>query len=310
MSTTRRSTKFAALVVGLSLIAAACGDDDDTTTTGAPPEETSAEGTTAPEGDDGSRRDDRTREARPHPKGTDRRHQPGDAAMTVTFEINPDAVWEDGSPITAADFECTWQASLNTPGSIVHVRLRQDHLGRARHQRQAGRRLVHAARTPRTRACSTRSSRPLPSRTATTSARTSRPRCRSRVVSTCSTRGAPSSRRSCRTRTGTARTQPTVEQLRHGPAARDTEIQALKAGEVDFIYPQFYAGIEDELADPNVAVSSSTAATTRRSTSSRRQAREPGPFADPAFREGFSKSIDLTRCSTRSTSRSLPIANC
>ena len=31
--------------------------------------------------------------------------------MTITYEISPDAVWEDGSPITAADFECTWQAS-------------------------------------------------------------------------------------------------------------------------------------------------------------------------------------------------------
>ena len=38
--------------------------------------------------------------------------------MTITIDINPDAVWEDGSPITWEDFECTWQANLNTPGSI------------------------------------------------------------------------------------------------------------------------------------------------------------------------------------------------
>ncbi len=30
--------------------------------------------------------------------------------MTLTFDINPDAVWEDGTPITWEDFECTWQA--------------------------------------------------------------------------------------------------------------------------------------------------------------------------------------------------------
>ena len=39
--------------------------------------------------------------------------------MQITYEINPKAVWEDGSPITAADFECTWEASLNTPKSIA-----------------------------------------------------------------------------------------------------------------------------------------------------------------------------------------------
>jgi len=39
--------------------------------------------------------------------------------MTVTVNLNPDAVWEDGSPITVADLECTWQANLNTPGAIA-----------------------------------------------------------------------------------------------------------------------------------------------------------------------------------------------
>ena len=38
--------------------------------------------------------------------------------MTVTIDINPDAVWDDGTPITFADFECTYHANLNTPGSI------------------------------------------------------------------------------------------------------------------------------------------------------------------------------------------------
>ena len=38
--------------------------------------------------------------------------------MTLTVDINPDAVWSDGTPITAADFKCTWEANLNTPGAI------------------------------------------------------------------------------------------------------------------------------------------------------------------------------------------------
>ena len=41
--------------------------------------------------------------------------------MTITVNLNPDAVWEDGTPITVADLECTWQAQLNTPGSIETV---------------------------------------------------------------------------------------------------------------------------------------------------------------------------------------------
>ena len=41
--------------------------------------------------------------------------------MQITYEINPKAVWDDGSPITVADFECSWQAALKTPGSIGTV---------------------------------------------------------------------------------------------------------------------------------------------------------------------------------------------
>jgi peptide/nickel transport system substrate-binding protein len=43
-------------------------------------------------------------------------------AMTVTIDIAPSAVWEDGTPITADDFECSWRAASNTPGSIVAAR--------------------------------------------------------------------------------------------------------------------------------------------------------------------------------------------
>ena len=39
--------------------------------------------------------------------------------MRVTIDLDPDAVWDDGSPIGVADFECTWQASANTPGSAL-----------------------------------------------------------------------------------------------------------------------------------------------------------------------------------------------
>ena len=41
--------------------------------------------------------------------------------FTVTYHMNPDAVWSDGSPITCADVEFTWQAKLNTTGVLSQV---------------------------------------------------------------------------------------------------------------------------------------------------------------------------------------------
>jgi murein DD-endopeptidase MepM/ murein hydrolase activator NlpD len=38
--------------------------------------------------------------------------------MTLTININPKAVWDDGSPITVADYKCSFDAIMNTPGSI------------------------------------------------------------------------------------------------------------------------------------------------------------------------------------------------
>lgn len=41
--------------------------------------------------------------------------------FTITFNLNPDAVWEDGTPITSEDVEFTWKAILNTKGTISTV---------------------------------------------------------------------------------------------------------------------------------------------------------------------------------------------
>lgn len=41
--------------------------------------------------------------------------------FTVTYPIDEAAVWDDGSPITCADVEFTWQAKLNTTGSLTTV---------------------------------------------------------------------------------------------------------------------------------------------------------------------------------------------
>ena len=37
--------------------------------------------------------------------------------MTITYELNPEAHWADGRPITSSDLRATWQAVVSTPGA-------------------------------------------------------------------------------------------------------------------------------------------------------------------------------------------------
>ena len=173
---------FAALAVGLSLVAAACGerrrrhgtarhhrrDDDDRCRT-----------TTHRH----RRRDDRHRRRPTRTGRDDRRHRrrhdgrspPATSAMTITIDINPDAVWEDGTPITCG------RLRVHVAGEPEHAWLDQAPPATTR---SSGRRPARATSrsssasarsTRRTRACSTRSSRRPPSTTAWTSRPTSRP---------------------------------------------------------------------------------------------------------------------------------------
>jgi len=41
--------------------------------------------------------------------------------FTITYHLNPKAVWEDGTPITSADVDFTWKAILNTTGTTGPV---------------------------------------------------------------------------------------------------------------------------------------------------------------------------------------------
>ena len=43
----------------------------------------------------------------------------GGGGMLVTYTLSDVALWSDGTPMSAADFECTWQATVNTSGSII-----------------------------------------------------------------------------------------------------------------------------------------------------------------------------------------------
>jgi ABC-type oligopeptide transport system substrate-binding subunit len=124
----RRSKRLVALVAGLALVAAACGgdDDDDTADTGAPSTEEAASDTTTAEtgatdtttAETGAT--DTTTAETGGTGGTGATTPAGEGGgMTVTVPLNPDAVWDDGTPITIADLQCTLDAVMNTPGSLT-----------------------------------------------------------------------------------------------------------------------------------------------------------------------------------------------
>ncbi|MEP7203260.1 MAG: ABC transporter substrate-binding protein, partial [Ilumatobacteraceae bacterium] len=109
MRITKRSNRYAALAIGLAFIAASCGDDGGSTSDTA----AQATDTTAAATDTTAAATDTTA------AGSDTTAASTDgAAMTLTMDINPDAVWDDGTPITFADFKCTSDSILNTPGSL------------------------------------------------------------------------------------------------------------------------------------------------------------------------------------------------
>lgn len=285
MSTTRRGTKFAALVVGLSLIAAACGGDDEETTTATDaPTETEAPEATEPAPE--------TTEA-----GGETTEAPGtteapaaEAAMRVTVDIAPEAVWEDGSPITVADFQCTLDANLNTPGSITtagYDQIISVEAGESDSQVVVEYSAIYAPYKglfgSLIKAAAVEDCSDVSTDFADINETSARPYIMeswspSQVVF------APNENY-----WGDA---PVTERVVMVPLAdADTQNAALLAGEVDFIYPQFYGGITDALADPNVAnevvFGGDYEGFYLQSDPSR-----GGPFSDPIFRQAFLQSID------------------
>ena len=124
VSNMRRAKRLVALAAGLSLVAMACGGDDDddgTTATTAGEEEGTETTTAATEAPEGTEAPSDTTAAGGGEGEEEGAAPAGDVAMTITVNLNPDAVWEDGTPITVADLECTWQAQLESTGSIETV---------------------------------------------------------------------------------------------------------------------------------------------------------------------------------------------
>lgn len=264
MKRIRKSQKLAAGFLGAALLLAACGGGSDSAS------------------DDTS--------------GGDSGGGSGEVAMTITYDINPDAVWEDGSPITAADFECTWQAALKTPGSIStsgYDKITAVKAGDSDKQVVAEFSEVYApykglfgglVKKAAVANCEDISA------DFATDMKFSGTQWKMESWSTEQVVYVPNENYWGSKKAG-------YDKLVMVPKV-ETQIPALKAGEVDFIYPQFYAGIEEELKDPKVKTvlnygGDYEALYFNLGVDGKDADGNARAFADPAFREAFYKSMDL-----------------
>jgi len=291
----RRRSSFAALALGLTLVAGACSSDkkvssgDTTATTAAAPSTTGASTETSAAPPETTAPAPETTGVAGETTVPTTGGETGGTAMTITFNINPDAVWDDGSPITAADFKCSWEAQVNTPGSITtagYDQITSVEAGDSDKQVIASFKSVYA-----------------PYKGLFTGL------IKASAVEDCNDISGdfqtelPFSGREWKLDSWSEEQEilvpneaywgtrkPTVPKVVMVPKAdSDTEIASLKAGEVDFIYPQFYAGIADALADPNVKVALNYGGDYEAIYFQMTK----GPFADPAYRKAFVESIDL-----------------
>jgi peptide/nickel transport system substrate-binding protein len=207
--------------------------------------------------------------------------------MRVTIDLAPEAVWEDGSPITVADLECTWQANLNTPGSIGTVgydQITAVAAGSSDHQAVVDFKQVYAPYKGLFSAIIKKA-----------------------AVADCNDISAdfqtelPISGREWKIDQWSESQSilvpneaywgdaPVVSKFVMVPQPdTDTELAALKAGETDFSYPQFFGGIEEALADPNVKLAKVFGGDYEGIYFQQKE----GPLADPVFRKALALSID------------------
>ena len=277
MRKTTKVARLAAALVAVSLIGAACGSSDDEATVEeeAPVEETTAVSYPTSLDDCANVTYDY---AKPATVG----------GMTITYDINPDAVWDDGSPITAVDFAATWDAALNTPGSIStpgYDQVTAVEAGASDKQvvvtlssvyaswRDLFFSLIKAASVENTKDISADFADNIPFSGRPYKIKSWSP---DQIVFEPNTNY-----------WGTDKAV-TKKFVMVPKADQDTEIAAIKAGEVDFIYPQFFAGIEEAVKQDNIQSQIDYGGDYEGFYFQQKC----GPFADPNFRAAFSMSID------------------
>ena len=291
MRITKRSSRYAALAVGFAFIAASCGSDSTSTnaTTGG----TTGGTTAAPE---------TTAAAAPETTagGTETTAaSTGGAAMTLTIDLNPKAVWDDGSPITVADYQCSFDAIMNTPGSISttgYDKIASVEAGDSDQQVVVTfnevyapykdlfgeGRLIKAAAVKDCKDVSADFADNLPF-SAMPYKIESWSLDQLVLVKNDKYYGDDPGK---------------VDKIVMVPKAdSDTEIASLVSGETDFIFPQAYAGIKEALADPNIKSTPGYGTNYEGLYFQEDQACTPDEtrscaFKDNDFRKAFAKSID------------------
>jgi peptide/nickel transport system substrate-binding protein len=208
--------------------------------------------------------------------------------MKVTYDIAPEAVWEDGSPITVADFQATFDASMNTPGSIStsgYDQITTVEAGTSDKQVVVTLKTVYAPWRGLfgglIKAASVKNTADVSGDFADMLPFSGRPYkmqswSKDQVVYV------PNENY-----WGTDKAV-TPKVVMVPKADSDTEIASIKAGEVDFVFPQYFGGLSDAMKQDNIATSVQYGGDYEAFYFQMKC----GPFANPTFRAAFSMSID------------------
>ena len=272
-----KASRLAASLFAVALIASACGGDDAATEDTTATEEPAAEPVSYPTLAECA---DVIYDYTYTP--------PASAGMTVTYDISPAAVWEDGSPITAADFKATWEAALNTPGSISTVgydQINSVEPGTSDKQVVVDFKSVYGPYKGLfgglIKAAAVENPADISADFAEMLNFSGRP-WKMKSWSPSQVVYVPNDKY-------WGDDKPATKELVMVPMADDdTQVAAIKAGEVDFVYPQFYGGIEEAYSDPNITLKKEFGGDYEGFYFQAKC----GPFANPIFRAAFSKSID------------------
>jgi peptide/nickel transport system substrate-binding protein len=287
----RRTKRLVALAAGLGLVATACGGDDDNASTAAPTTQaataTTSAATTATTAAGGGGA------ATTAPGSTTPASgltvPSGATAMTLTVNLDPKAVWEDGSPITVADLECTWQANLQTPGSVTSTgydQITSVDQGTSDKQAVINFKSVYGPYkilfNPIIKKAAVKDCTDVSGDFDTFPKFSGRPymlqswgQSQSVFVPNPKYWGTD---------------KPKVDKFVMVPQTdQDTEVASIKAGQVDYIYPQFGDALGNAIkGDSNIKVDIQTGA---QYEGIYFQVKD-GPLADPIFRQALSESID------------------
>ena len=289
----RRTKRLVALAAGLAIVAAACGGDDDNSaaTTAAPTTSGNAATTTgstaAGETTTTAAAGETTAPGSTTP-ATGETVPTGETKMTLTVDLDPKAVWEDGSPVTADDLTCTWQANLQTPGSITtagYDQITGVEKGTSDKQAVINFKSVYGPYktlfNPILKKASVDDCADVSGDFQTEQKTSARPY----MLQSWSQNQSifvpnPNYWGTDKPKTPKVVFIPQTDQ--------DTEIASIKSGQVDYIYPQFSDALGTALQDPNIKLDIQSGGDYEAIYFQQKD----GPFADPTYRQAFSESID------------------